>query len=92
MTERRLQTKPEADALPDGAAYLSAIFRYCHDAIFVLDPPSDRILSINPRACSMLGYTREELLETPISRIHRDDMPSLIAFVQSVLEQGHGLA
>lgn len=50
VKEQRVQTNPEDNALPDSATYLSAIFSYCHDAIFVLDPPADRILSVNPRS------------------------------------------
>ncbi len=90
MQEQSLLANPRGDTLPDGTAYLRAIFTHCHDAIFVLDPPNDKILSVNPRACAMLGYSREELLARPISQIHQRDMPSLLAFVQSVLDQGHG--
>ncbi len=90
MKDEQLQAPPKSDALPESATFLSAIFSHCHDAIFVLDPSADRILSANPRACNLLGYTREELLAAPISGIHPDDTPSLFAFVQSVLNQGHG--
>jgi len=66
------------------------IFTYSNDAIFIIDPARDRILDVNPRACKMLGYSREELLSTPITAIHPKEMPELLAFAQSVFDQGHG--
>ncbi len=38
----------------------------------------------------MLGYSRADLLATPISAIHPHEMPALIAFAESVLREGHG--
>jgi len=66
------------------------IFTYSNDAIFVIDPERDQILDVNPKACTMLGYSREELLSTPITAIHPYEMPKLLAFAQSVVEQGYG--
>lgn len=66
------------------------IFSYSNDAIFVIDPAHDRILDVNPKACSLLGYSREELLSIPVSAIHPEEMPQLLAFTESVFEQGHG--
>ncbi|MGH2365456.1 MAG: PAS domain S-box protein [Chloroflexota bacterium] len=37
------------------------IFTYAHDAIFIVDPVRDQILDVNPSACSLLGYSRDEL-------------------------------
>ena len=39
---------------------------------------------------SIRGYSREELLSTPITAIHSKEMPELLAFAQSVFDQGHG--
>lgn len=66
------------------------IFEHSNDAIFVIDPPRDRIVDVNDKACRMLGYSRDELLATPISGIHPDEMPALMAFTESVLREGHG--
>ena len=38
----------------------------------------------------MLGFTREGLLEMPISAIHPNEMPILQAFAQSVFKNGSG--
>ncbi len=66
------------------------IFQFSNDAIFVIDPEADAILDVNGKACSMLGYTREELLSLPVSAIHPDEMPALLAFARSVFEKGSG--
>lgn len=38
----------------------------------------------------MLGYSLDELLETPVSRIHPGELPQLQDLVGSVLLSGHG--
>ena len=40
------------------------------------------------RAATLLGYTREELLATPISRIHPAELPSLSELLERVLRDG----
>ena len=60
------------------------------DAAFILDPLEDRILAANEAGCAMLGYTLEELLETPVSEIHPGELPQLQEFVGGVLREGHG--
>ncbi len=66
------------------------IFEHSNDAILVIDPARDEILDVNPKACDMLGYSREELLSLSVSAIHPNDMAKLMNFAQSVFEQGHG--
>ena len=67
-----------------------AVFDHSNDAIFVINPGGDCIVDANPRACAMLGYTREELLSLPISAIHPNEMAALQAFAQSVFENSRG--
>lgn len=66
------------------------IFAHSNDAIFILDPVQDRIVEANPRACAMLGYSRAELLATPISGVHPHEMPRMLAFTTAVLRDSHG--
>ncbi len=66
------------------------IFQHSNDAIFVIDPEVDKILDVNGKACTMLGYSRDQLLSTPISAIHPHEMPELLAFARSVREKGSG--
>lgn len=65
------------------------IFTYSNDAIFLLDPKGDRIVDANARACSMLGYSYPELLETSISGVHPGEMDRMRAFTSAVLADGH---
>jgi formate hydrogenlyase transcriptional activator len=60
------------------------------DPAFVIDPLEDRFVAANAAGSELLGYTREELLRTPVSRIHPGELEQLQAFVGSVLERGHG--
>jgi two-component system, chemotaxis family, sensor kinase Cph1 len=60
------------------------------DPAFVIDPLDDRFIDANAAGCDLLGYTREELLDTPVSRIHPGELEQLHAFVSRVLEQGRG--
>ena len=66
------------------------IFDHSNDAILVIDAVQNEILDVNSKACTMLGYSREELLSTPISAIHPDEMPKLLAFAKSVSRNGQG--
>jgi len=59
------------------------------DAAFVLDPLEERFLAANPAGRSLLGYTLDELLALPISRIHPGELPQLQALVSRVLRDGH---
>jgi formate hydrogenlyase transcriptional activator len=56
----------------------------------VLDPLEDRFLVANGPACTMLGYTLEELLETRVSEIHAGELAQLREVVDDVLRRGHG--
>ncbi len=66
------------------------VFEHSNDAIFIMDPERDEILDCNSKACRLLGYSRYELLTTPVSAIHPKEMPELLAFARSVREQGRG--
>jgi PAS domain S-box-containing protein len=72
------------------ADHLQAIFEHSADAIFIIDPEKDRILDANPRACTLLGYSRAELLALPISAIHPKEMEQLREFARKVNRVGHG--
>ena len=84
------QRKRVEEALRESEERLRKIFEHSNDAIFVIDPERDKILNANPKACSMLGYSLQDLLSTSISAIHPDDLPKLMAFGQSVVQHGQG--
>jgi chemotaxis family two-component system sensor kinase Cph1 len=60
------------------------------DPVFILDPFGDRILAANRAGCAMLGYTREELLATPVSHVHPAEMPQLRELLNGVVRDGQG--
>jgi PAS domain S-box-containing protein len=64
------------------------IFEHTNEPAYVMDPQHDRILAANDAGCAMLGYTREELLETPISRIHPAELTELQELLERVLREG----
>ena len=67
------------------------IFKASNDAIFIIDPQHDRILEANPKAEQLLGYSREELLNSvSVSSIHPEEMPQLMAFTHHILAEGKG--
>ena len=45
------------------------------DGIFIVEPAGE-IVEVNPKGCEMLGYTREELLQTPVAGIMTDTIDS----------------
>ena len=86
VTERRLA---EASVRQSEKRFRS-IFEQSNDAIFLLDPTNEEILDVNPKACRILGYAREELLKLPISAIHPNEVHRMQEFCGSVLKDGQG--
>jgi PAS domain S-box-containing protein len=64
------------------------VFQQASEPAFVMDPEHSRILAANDAGCHLLGYTREELLETPISRIHPSELAELSELLERVLRNG----
>jgi PAS domain S-box-containing protein len=60
------------------------------DPAFIVDPSEDRFIAINDAMCAMLGYTHEHLLVTPVSHVHRSELPQLLDFLDEVLRNGYG--
>lgn len=65
-----------------------SIFNSSNDAIFLIDFNNDCIVDANKSACKMLEYECNELLKTPVSKIHSYDMQLMQNFVNEVLEKG----
>ena len=64
------------------------VFEHASEPAFVMDPERGRILAANDAGCALLGYTREELLATPISCIHPSELPELTELLERVLHDG----
>ena len=63
-------------------------FEHAREPAFIMDPENDRILAANEAGCALFGYTREELLETPISSIHPSELAELSDLLERVLRHG----
>ena len=72
----------------EGELMSGSVFEQADEPAFVMDPDTDRIVAANEAGCAMLGYTRAELLETPISRIHPSELPELSELLERVLRHG----
>lgn len=67
------------------------IFDHSHDGIMIVDFETDAIVDVNPAACDLLGYTREELLSIDPAAIHPDDIERVRdEFLSQVRENGSG--
>lgn len=82
--------KKSIDELHLSEARARVIFEGSNDPIFMIDAAAHRILDANGQACKMLGYTREELTQLTIDKVHPDEMEALTEFAGSVMADGAG--
>ena len=66
------------------------LFEAVNDAILLVDTEGDRITWANDRACSLLGYSREQLRTMEPQAIHPHEYEQFRSFVGDVLETGEG--
>ncbi len=68
----------------------SSLLNQSNDAIFIVDPETGRFLNVNDKACSSLGYSRDELTKMRVVDIEAiiPDNFSWEAHVQEVREKG----
>ncbi len=55
----------------DQAELAQALFSEIGDALFLLDPETDRLLKVNEVALRLTGFSREELLDFPATHLFR---------------------
>ncbi len=65
-----------------------SIFNNSNDAILLIDVQQQKIVDANPKASELLEYSYEELLQTPVSVIHPDEMQELQRFIEQVQLRG----
>jgi PAS domain S-box-containing protein len=75
---------------PDQDKLFERLFEDSSDPAYIVDPVEDRVIDANRAGCAMLGYTRDELLATPVSHIHPAELEQLRDFLDGVLRDGHG--
>jgi PAS domain S-box-containing protein len=72
----------------DHSMISGTLFEHANEPAYVMDPEHSRILAANDAGCDLFGYTREELLETPISHIHPSEFVELQDLLGRVLRNG----
>ncbi|ELZ33164.1 sensor histidine kinase [Halorubrum tebenquichense] len=67
------------------------VFEHSNDAVMVVDFETESFVDVNPTACELLGYSREELLSMNPEDIHPDDFDRVREeFVSQVRAEGSG--
>jgi len=79
LAEHIAERKRVEETLWESEQLFHNIFRYCNDAIFIVDPARDTIFDVNPKACTM-----------PMSAVHPHEMPQILRFAQRVEQVGYG--
>jgi len=59
----------------DQAELAQALFSELGDALFLLDPDTDRLIEVNQAALRLTGYTRRELLDFSATHLFRFEAP-----------------
>ena len=76
------------EALQGSEADYRGLFENAHDAILIIDAANRSILEANQRACDVYGYTREELVGTPIARLSADPREAARRALQILTGEG----
>jgi PAS domain S-box-containing protein len=70
-----LERRAHEEALAKSEANYRAIFEAAEDAIFIHDYDSGEILDVNPKACRIYGYSREEFRRLPVGDLSGNEPP-----------------
>ncbi|RVU86416.1 PAS domain S-box protein [Leucothrix sargassi] len=66
----------------------STAFEQCPEPLMLLDPHANRYVDCNVAASNLVGFSREDLLSLPISKMHGRELDQLIVFSEEALTQG----
>jgi PAS domain S-box-containing protein len=66
----------------------STAFEQCPEPLMLLDPHANRYVDCNIAASNLVGFSRAELLDLPISKMHGRELEQLIVFSDEALTQG----
>src|SRR5262245_40780323 len=59
----------------DTAELAQALFREAGDALFLIDPDTDRLLDVNLTAVQLSGFSRDQLLAMPAASLYHCEAP-----------------
>ncbi|PYQ56958.1 MAG: hypothetical protein DMF53_24045 [Acidobacteria bacterium] len=83
--ERRVDQR--AEELRKASLDYRRIFENAHDAILILSPGDEVVLNVNPRACEVYGFSREEFIGMSLERIS-ENVPRGRQHILATLERG----
>jgi len=66
---------------------LANLLNKFEDAVFIIDPSNYKIIRVNDKAVSLLGYSKEELLTCPVSVIYPDKMDKFQEFADQTRDK-----
>jgi len=82
------RSKISAEQIISSENYYRALFDNASDAVFI-ETTDDRIIDVNRKACELLGYTRDELLQMKVSDLKpADGLATSNHVILSQLEYG----
>ena len=64
--------------LSGGPRVLQGIFEATNDSVFILDPGNWQIVETNEKASELLGYSQQELVGMPVSKVHPEEMERIV--------------
>ncbi len=85
--ELELRVNERAEELRRASLDYQRIFEHAHDAILILAPDQEVVLNVNPRACEVYGFSREEFIGLSLERIS-ENVPRGRTHVMATLERG----
>ncbi len=75
VAEDAAESEPNQYTFRDSEANHRALFEAAFDALFVFDPDSGRIITVNNRMCDLWGLDRETLMRTSALELIAGDAP-----------------
>ena len=67
-----------------------SLMMYLSEAFALVDPVKNQIIDANPACSDLFGYSYHELTSSKVTSIFCFELPALITFTQSIIEQGSG--
>jgi PAS domain S-box-containing protein len=64
-----------------------SIFEAAEDALFIRDADTGAVLDVNPKACELYGYSREELLAADVGQLSSGEPPYTPEHVKQLIAQ-----
>lgn len=93
LPERIASNPPDLKKVESSLELLNILVNQSNDAIFLADPDMGHFLYVNDKACTSLGYTREELLNMGVLDIEEQlpEMPAWKQHVREIRRKGYAL-